>query len=115
MSKLNKLYPSLVIASYLLPLAASAQDIPSILTNIKGTMNTIIGILFILATLVFLWGIVQFIAGSGDPAKRDKAKGIMMWGIIGLAVMAAAWGVTNIIIDYFGIKEGPGFIPPPAN
>lgn len=116
MSKFIKFYPALAIGYSFLPQVAGAQNISAILTNIKGTMNTIIAILFILATLVFLWGMVTFIAGSGDPAKRDKAKGIMMWGIIGLAVMAAAWGITNILISYFQIPAGgPGFVPPPTN
>lgn len=114
MLKFIKFYPALALGYSLLPQVAGAQNIPAILTNIKGTLNTIISILFILATLVFLWGIVQFVAGSGDPAKRDKAKGVMMWGIIGLAVMAAAWGITNILIGYFQVPAtGPGFVPIP--
>ena len=112
----TRLYPALIAGLSLLPLAAGAQDISSILTRVGGTMNTIIGLLFIAATLVFLWGVVMFIAGSADPAKRDKAKGIMTWGIIGLAVMAAAWGITTILIAYFlpGGGTPPGFVPPPG-
>lgn len=111
----TKLYPALIAGLSLLPLAAGAQDISSILTRVGGTMNTLIGLLFIAATLVFLWGVVMFIAGSADPAKRDKAKGIMTWGIIGLAVMAAAWGITQILISYFGVPAtGPGVVKPPT-
>ena len=40
----------------------------------------------------------------------------MTWGIIGLAVMAAAWGITTILIAYFlpGGGTPPGFVPPPG-
>ena len=103
----------LTVGYLLLPLVAAAQDITNILDNILNTAKTIITILFVLATLVFLWGIVSFIAGAGDPSKRDKSKGIMMWGIIGLAVMAAAWGVAQILIVYFGAQTSPPFVPIP--
>ncbi len=111
----TKLYPALIAGLSLLPLAAGAQDISSILTRVQGTLNTIIGLLFVIATVVFLWGVIMFVAGSADPAKRDKAKGIMTWGIIGLAVMAAAWGITQILISYFAVPAtGPGVVKPPT-
>jgi len=89
---------------------AGAQTVDSIIDNVSGTLQTIIGLLFVIATLIFLWGVVQFIAKSGDEAGREKAKGIMTWGIIGLAVMAAAWGVVNVLVGYFGVGGAP--IPP---
>ncbi len=114
MSKFLIRYPTLVIGYALLPLVASAQTVQTILTNLRTTLTTIIGILFVIATVVFLWGVVQFIANSGDEAARNKAKGIMTWGIIGLAVMAAAWGITVILITYFGVgAQPPAFAPPP--
>ena len=112
MLKLLKFYPTLILGYSVLPLMAGAQTVDSIIANVSGTLQTIIGLLFVIATLIFLWGVVQFIAKSGDEAGREKAKGIMTWGIIGLAVMAAAWGVAQLLINYFGvggepIPEGP--------
>ena len=98
---------------WLLPLVASAQ-LPTILSNIKDLLNTVIAVLFVLATVIFLWGVIQFIASSGSEEGRKKAKGIMTWGIIGLAVMAAAWGVANILVDFFGVEgKTPTFVKPP--
>lgn len=109
------IYPAFLagVAS-VLPLVASAQAgstlIDRILANIRVTATFIIGLLFIIATLVFLWGLVQFIASAGDEAKRKTSKGLMTWGILGLAVMAAAWGITQVLIDYFLVPgEGPFF------
>jgi len=99
----------------LLPVIVFAQTaIDTIVsTTLRTTLNFVIGILFVIATLVFLWGVIQFIAKSGDEAGRAKAKGIMTWGIIGLAVMAAAWGIVTLIESYFtipgrGIPRAPG-------
>jgi len=115
MSKLLKIYQISLLASLGLPFIAGAQtQVDTLLTNISGTLSTIIGILFVIATIVFLWGVIQFIAKSGDEEGRKKAKGIMTWGIIGLAVMAAAWGIVNILVQYFGTTGQPGFVPPPS-
>lgn len=114
MSKLLKLYPTLIFGASILPLMAGAQtkDVSAILRDVSGTLQTVIGVLFILATVIFLWGVIQFIVKSGDEQGRTKAKGIMTWGIIGLAVMAAAWGLVGILVTYFGagnvaIPQGP--------
>lgn len=107
MKKLLNLYPSFILGYSLIPLAVGAQGVTPLsttLTNIKITLNTIIGILFIIATIVFIWGVIQFIASAGDEAKRTKAKGIMTWGIVGLAVMSAAWGIVNVLTEYFGVR-----------
>ena len=101
----------------LTPLVALAQTkgtVELIINNIKDVFNLVIGALFVLATIVFLWGVIQFIAKSGDPEGQKKAKGIMTWGIIGLAVMAAAWGVANILVTFFGATGQTPFTKPPV-
>ena len=95
-------------------MAAFAQvvapgQVNTILANVLATATTVIQILFVFATLVFLWGVITFIAKADDEGARKKAKGLMAWGIIGLAVMAAAWGITRLLIGYFGV--GGGAIP----
>ncbi len=113
MSKLQKIYYSGVIFAYTsLPFIAAAQQAnPDIIGNkirdIGGVLNTVIGVLFVLATVIFLWGVIQFIAKSGDPEGQKKAKGVMTWGIVGLAVMAAAWGVAAILVNFFGATGTP--------
>ncbi|MBI2122354.1 MAG: hypothetical protein HYT98_04500 [Candidatus Sungbacteria bacterium] len=103
--------------SLFLPLAAYAQNVDAIIGSIRTTANLIIALLFILATLVFLFGLVKFIASADDPAARSKSHGLMLWGIVGMAVMAAAWGLAYLLVTYvFGAGGGqtPTFVSPPA-
>jgi len=100
-SKLAKFYPVLILGYALLPLVANAQVLMTILQRFNALINTVIGLLFAVAVLIFLWGVVQFIAKAGDEAGRTKAKGIMTWGIVGLVVMASVWGILNAIVGYF--------------
>jgi len=115
MSKLQKIYYSVIATASTFPLAVAAQSggsVDNLLNKVLNTLRTVVGVLFVIATIVFLWGVIQFIASSGNEEGRKKAKGIMTWGIIGLAVMAAAWGVAGILVQYFEVGGG-GITPNP--
>ena len=108
MKKLINFYPTLILGYSLFPLvAAGAQkELGRTLIDIGNTLNTIIGLLFAIAVIVFIWGVIQFIASAGNDEARKKAKGIMTWGILGLAIMAAAFGIVNVLTNYFGVDQG---------
>lgn len=84
----------------LLPYVAAAQDVDSLLYKIKNTLNTVIMLLFVLVTLYFIWGVVKYVSAAGDEAKLKAGKQHMIWGIIGMAVMAGAWGIVNVVVNY---------------
>lgn len=68
-----------------------------------GIINPLIALLFAIATLVFLWGVLNYVIGIyGDEKKLDEAKRIMAWGIIGLLVMSSAWGIVKVLCAFFG-------------
>ena len=65
-------------------------------------LNPIIVLLFTLATSIFLWGIIQYVIGSqGDTAKKKKKKNVLLYGIIGMFIMASAWGFVAILQNFF--------------
>src|SRR3989344_4782257 len=107
-----------VSSSLLFPVLVGAQvsapDITPISSRIDvvdRTLRLLIGLLFVVATFVFLWGVVKFITSARDEKKRGEAKKIMTWGIVGLAVMAGVLGIVNIITRYFGIGQFPPVNP----
>lgn len=84
------------------------QDLVRYGTCLIGAV--IIPFIFALATVVFMWGAVQFLVmGAGDEEKRTKGKQLMIWGIIALAVMIGVWGLVEIVGNTFGIDTG--FLP----
>lgn len=76
----------------------------------KETLLGVIAILFLIATVVFFWGVIKFIYHSDNETERNKAKSIMTYGIIGLAVMASTWGITTVLVEYL-IGGGSGIGP----
>lgn len=98
------------------PLAALAQQdvLSPILTNLTQAVRILVALTFLLALFFFAWGIVKLIVAAGDPEKVKEAKGYLLWGVIGLAVLASIFGLIQFLQSYFGIQPGGGQIPIPT-
>ncbi len=92
------------------------MDIDTILFKInKNILNPFLGFLFVLATALFLYGLVRYlIAGDGDK-DREVGKRHMMWGIIGMFIMVSVFGIMRIIVNTFGIELPADVIIPSNN
>jgi len=55
-----------------------------------------------MAIAVFLWGVFKFIANADNEDEREKGKQHLTWGIIGLFIMFAVWGIIAIIRNFIG-------------
>ena len=63
----------------------------------KYIINPFIGLLFVWALLVFLWGMVEYLRGAASPTERESGARHMIYGVIGLVIMASVFGIMNII------------------
>src|SRR3989344_7217836 len=90
-------------ATMLLPMTAMAATIQDTLANLKNILNIVIGLLFVLVTVYFIWGVIGYIFAGGEEKKLAEGKNHMIWGIIGMAVMAGAWGLVKILLQTFGV------------
>jgi hypothetical protein len=84
-----------------LPANAKIADLMNYVTCIIG--NSFIPLIFTLAIVMFIWGVVQYVINPEQEEKRDKGRQFMLWGIIALAVMVSVWGLVNILGNTFGI------------
>jgi O-antigen/teichoic acid export membrane protein len=97
-----------LILPWLLPLWASAAvTIESILSKTEELLYQVIGILVIIATLVFMWGIIRYVSAGGDEDKIKEGRNFMIFGIIGLAVMISVWGLVFLLTNTFGFEVKP--------
>ena len=93
---------------------AAAQDIVTpIANNVLNLVKVLVTIVFVLAVVAFGWGIVKFIFAGGDPSGIAKAKAFLLWGVIGMAVMASLFGLVGFLQTYFGVEAGGLNIVPP--
>lgn len=67
-------------------------------------INPLIGLLFALALLYFLWGGVQFLMNVDNEEKRLQGRDHMLWGVIGMFIMVSVWGILEVVTNTFGIS-----------
>ncbi len=99
----NKILTNIFLAaSLILPIASlAAADLNGTITNFTNYALNIINFLLVIATLVFIWGIVKYVTAGGDASKISEARTYIIWGLIGLAVMGSVWVLTNWLIGVF--------------
>ncbi len=93
-----------------IPALASAQTIGSLQQGGQFIINIInniaVPLLFAVAFIVFIFGIFQyFILSRGDEEKQGKARGLMLYGLIGFFLMVSVWGLVNILIGTFSLNS----------
>ncbi len=104
--RIQRLVPFAVIS--FAPFAASAAPATagSLIDGITGVFKTLIPIMLSLAMLVFFWGLVKFINHADDEKAVAEGKGLMVWGMIGIFVMVALWGIVGFIQNQLGLDSG---------
>jgi hypothetical protein len=75
-------------------------------------LNPFIGFLFVLATILFLYGVARFYLG-GTPQDRETGHKHMMYGILGMFIMISVFGIMRLIVGTFGVNlyEFGAYIP----
>lgn len=78
--------------------AATIAAVNDLVNNISEfiLMPLIYG-MFAVATIVFVWGVKNFIGSADDAEARGKGAQQMLWGVIGMALMLGAVALKNII------------------
>lgn len=68
-------------------------------------MNPAIMILFAIAFVIFLWGVVQYIRNSSSSEANTIGRDHIIWGLVGMAIMVSAFTIIKIVIGTFNIPE----------
>jgi uncharacterized membrane protein YidH (DUF202 family) len=66
---------------------------------IVSVLNPLSWLLLGIAVLVFVAGVVRFLANSTNPEERSKGMRHMVWGMVGFLIMYSVNGILTIIDD----------------
>ena len=72
-------------------------------------LEPVIALLFGAGLLVFGYGVVVFIKNSDSDEERKKGGRHMFWGVIGMTIMASAFGIFNLIENTIYQGENPPY------
>ncbi len=79
-------------------LAAVPQTVTDFVKKLSDAiLNPLIFLMFAVAVVIFLWGIVEFIRNLDNEDGRKTGAQHMIWGIIGMAIMLSAYAIKSVI------------------
>ena len=91
--------------------SAGEQTIITILCRVNQILGVVLPVLIALGVVYFVWGVISYVIAGDEEAKkagRDK----IIYGIIGLAVIIAVWGLVKVLTTTFGLNVATGVVTP---
>ena len=79
------------------PAFAVSGDAAQVENFIRSVIQLIAGLAGLIATGFFVVGGFTYITSSGNPEKLDQAKRTLFYSAIGLAIVIAAFVISNIV------------------
>lgn len=108
----KKLIALVGLGAVFAPFLAFAQTtLSTMISTASGIVNMVIPVLIALAIVFFIYGIVMYVISSDEEGKK-KAKSHIIYGIIGLLIIVAMWGLVAIINTTFGISTTTSYHAP---
>jgi hypothetical protein len=84
--------------------AASDDYANAIVDKVKAVIiYPLITLMFIIAMIVFLWGVFEYVRNGADESARSEGRRHMIYGIIGFVVMTSAVAILSIARGTFGV------------
>lgn len=81
------------------PALAADGDVGKVENFIKSVIKVVAGLAGLIAAGFFVFGGLGYITSSGNPEHLEKAKHTLLYSGIGLAIVIAAFVISNIVTD----------------
>ena len=101
-------YISAVCALFVpaLVFAANGDIFSFVDRGIEVINDALVPLILALAFIVFIWGTFRyFILDAGKDEGREKARNLMIYGMIGFFVIVSVWGLVNILVRTFDLDN----------
>lgn len=86
-------------------LGGGGPDVVTLMGHIGlQILNPLIEILFAAALIIFLFGVLNYVRGAGDDRARGDGTRQMLWGLVGMFVMMAAFAIVTLIQGTLGVN-----------
>lgn len=108
----KKIFPATILLIALaVPLIARGADVgttvglPNPITCatasclISQVVRYILGVIAVIATLMFIWGGVMMLTSGGNAEQVKRAKETLTWAAIGIVVILASWMIIKFVLQ----------------
>jgi hypothetical protein len=99
---------ALVVLAFVTPAVAFAQNATqlfALLNIVQKTLGYVMPIVIVLGVIYVIWGVIQFVTKTNEE-ERAKAKGAILYGVIGLFVVISIWGLVGFLQNLLGVGGG---------
>lgn len=87
------------------------QNLSGLFSFAGGFLSSATVLLFAAAFFFFLWGVFQFVRAAGDEEARKEGRDHIIYGVIGLAVMASVYGLVNFLTSSANLSTTTVSVP----
>ncbi len=81
----------------------TSGNIQGVLCKFGELLSAILPILIALGVVYFVFGVISYVIGSDEEAKK-KGRDRIIYGVIGLAVIIGVWGLVHLLTNTFGVE-----------
>ena len=93
---------SLTLFLLVFSIAFAVDDAASFIDNLTDNLvPPIVRLIFALAIVYFLWGVVQYVLYPDEETKKKEGKEKIIWGLIALTVMFSVYALVSITTNTF--------------
>lgn len=86
---------------------AEAKTFDEIVFDVNRTiLNPLIQFAFLIAFVVFLWGMIEFLRNANNAEKRKEGQNHILWSVVGFSIMLGVYGIIKILIGTFELGGG---------
>jgi hypothetical protein len=78
----------------------------SVPTIVGGIIKVLLGLSGTVALVFVVWGGIQWMTSKGDTTKISGARKLMISGVVGIAIIAAAYAITDFVIKQITVGVG---------
>jgi hypothetical protein len=76
----------------------------TVICQIYKLIKIAIPVMILGAVAFFINGVIKFVI-AGDAEEKTEGRSIMIWGIIGFAVIMSIWGLVYLLQSTFGLNS----------
>lgn len=77
------------------------------ITVLQGVITWAAALGGAISLIFFIWGAIQYILAAGVEEKTETAKKTMLYAVIGLVIMLAAFVIVKYVYERAGVPHPP--------
>jgi len=103
-------------SAFLLPAMAFAQgnttggvaaNVKAAVQNLTDAVNAVVPFFLAIAVVVFIYGVIKYVI-TPDAEGKKGARGYIIWGIVGIALILVVLGLAKLLVNTLGVPTGSG-------